>query len=33
MAVCSNCNNPVLPHRVCSVCGYYKGQKVLEVKG
>ena len=32
IAFCSNCNSPVLPHRVCNICGYYKGQKVLEVK-
>lgn len=27
---CSNCGNKVLPHRVCSSCGYYKGRQVLE---
>ncbi len=28
---CSQCGHLVLPHRVCSYCGYYKGKKVLEV--
>jgi large subunit ribosomal protein L32 len=23
---CSNCNEPVLSHRVCPSCGYYKGK-------
>lgn len=32
IAVCPNCGNPTLPHRVCLVCGHYKGRKVLEVK-
>lgn len=28
-AVCKNCSAQVMPHKVCSVCGYYKGKKVL----
>ncbi|HJP14631.1 MAG: 50S ribosomal protein L32 [Nitrospinota bacterium] len=32
VSVCSNCETPVLPHRVCTACGFYKGQKVLAVK-
>ena len=30
---CSNpaCNEMLLPHRVCKVCGYYNGKKVLNV--
>ena len=28
-AVCSNCNAKVMPHRICAVCGYYKGRKVI----
>ncbi len=28
-AICSNCNNRVMAHRVCGVCGFYKGKKVL----
>ncbi|MFO8087694.1 MAG: 50S ribosomal protein L32 [Bacteroidales bacterium] len=27
---CSNCGSPVLYHRVCSTCGYYKGIQVIE---
>jgi large subunit ribosomal protein L32 len=26
---CSQCNEPVLPHRVCSNCGYYQGREVV----
>ncbi|MDP3919599.1 MAG: 50S ribosomal protein L32 [Candidatus Omnitrophota bacterium] len=29
---CSNCGVTVLPHRVCSACGYYKGRQVLTIK-
>ncbi|MFB3905565.1 MAG: 50S ribosomal protein L32 [Acidobacteriota bacterium] len=29
---CSNCGTPVLPHRVCPNCGYYKGRQVIEVE-
>jgi large subunit ribosomal protein L32 len=25
---CPNCNSPRLPHRVCPVCGFYKGREV-----
>jgi large subunit ribosomal protein L32 len=27
---CPHCHNPRLPHRVCPVCGYYKGREVVE---
>lgn len=26
---CPNCNEPVLPHRVCPSCGQYKGREVM----
>jgi len=26
---CPQCHNPRLPHRVCPVCGYYKGREVV----
>jgi len=26
---CSNCGAPVLYHRVCTDCGYYKGQPAI----
>lgn len=29
VSACSNCTEPILPHRVCAHCGYYKGKKVL----
>lgn len=28
---CPNCQEPVLPHRVCAACGTYNGRKVLDV--
>jgi large subunit ribosomal protein L32 len=30
IAICSNCASPVAYHRVCSECGYYKGQPAIE---
>lgn len=30
MAVCPNCGEMKLAHRVCKECGYYKGEPVLE---
>lgn len=29
---CPKCNAKIIPHRVCSNCGYYKGQDVLEIE-
>lgn len=31
LAVCSHCARPVLPHRVCTNCGYYAGRQVIDV--
>jgi len=28
---CPKCGKPKLPHVVCSNCGYYKGQEVINV--
>ncbi len=28
--VCPNCQELMLPHRVCSSCGFYKGKEVIE---
>ncbi len=28
---CSQCGEPVLPHRICAACGYYRGRQVLTV--
>lgn len=27
---CSNCGAPVIYHRVCSECGFYKGKLTIE---
>jgi large subunit ribosomal protein L32 len=32
VALCSNCGSPVLYHRVCGECGYYKGKLAVEKK-
>ncbi len=29
---CPQCAEPMLPHRVCPKCGYYKGRQVVEPK-
>ena len=29
---CPQCNEPVLPHRVCPNCGFYQGREVVEQK-
>jgi large subunit ribosomal protein L32 len=30
--LCPKCKEPVLPHRACAACGYYKGREVLKVE-
>ena len=30
---CSKCGKLILPHIVCSFCGYYKGREVIDVLG
>jgi len=32
LITCSNCKSRILPHRVCTVCGFYKGEKVIKMK-
>ncbi len=32
LSQCSNCREPMRPHRVCRNCGYYKGRAVIDVK-
>ena len=32
ISVCPNCKSPKLPHRICSICGYYKGRQVIQIK-
>ena len=29
---CHQCNEPVLPHRLCSNCGHYQGREVVKAK-
>ena len=31
LVTCSKCKSPIKPHEVCKVCGYYNGQKVLDM--
>lgn len=28
---CPKCGQPLLPHRVCLYCGYYKGEEIVDV--
>jgi len=28
--ICSNCGEPVMPHRICRHCGFYRGRKMLK---
>jgi large subunit ribosomal protein L32 len=28
---CPQCTEPMLPHRVCAHCGYYKGRQIVMV--
>ena len=30
---CGHCEQPVLPHHVCSNCGYYQGREVVAAEG
>lgn len=30
ISTCPSCNEPKLPHRVCSSCGTYKGKEVID---
>lgn len=32
LTTCSQCREPVLPHRVCPRCGYYNGRQAIPVK-
>lgn len=29
---CPNCSEPIMPHVLCSSCGFYKGKKVQSTK-
>ncbi len=30
LSLCPKCGSPMLPHRACPECGYYKGRQVVE---
>lgn len=30
LSICPNCGAKKLPHRVCPVCGYYKGKIIID---
>jgi len=32
ISVCKNCGAKKLSHRVCPVCGYYKGKQIITIK-
>lgn len=29
---CPKCKKPMLPHRACGYCGYYKNREIVKVK-
>ena len=31
LAKCPKCDDPIMPHTVCKTCGYYNGEKIIEV--
>jgi large subunit ribosomal protein L32 len=31
LSLCPNCNREKPPHIVCPHCGYYKGEKIIDV--
>ncbi|WMJ82615.1 50S ribosomal protein L32 [Oscillospiraceae bacterium LTW-04] len=32
LSKCTQCGELKMPHRVCSVCGFYKGKEVVKVE-
>ncbi|UCG13944.1 MAG: 50S ribosomal protein L32 [Deltaproteobacteria bacterium] len=32
LSLCSQCNEPKLPHHACPSCGTYKGREVIQVE-
>lgn len=28
LATCTNCGEPVMPHRICPHCNFYRGKRV-----
>ncbi len=33
LSTCPECKQPVMPHRICPGCGFYKGRTVIEKEG
>ncbi|MDR2343250.1 MAG: 50S ribosomal protein L32 [Spirochaetaceae bacterium] len=33
VVACGKCGNPILLHRVCPKCGFYRGRQIIEPKG
>lgn len=31
-SVCPKCKKPVLPHRACPACGFYKDKEIIKIK-
>ena len=29
---CPQCEKPIIPHRICPFCGYYKGSQIVAIK-
>jgi large subunit ribosomal protein L32 len=32
MSICPRCKSKISPHRVCHVCGFYKGKDILKLQ-
>ena len=32
LSTCPQCGEPMMPHRVCNSCGYYKNREVIETE-
>ena len=32
LSPCPNCEEPMMSHRVCPACGFYKGRQILTIK-
>lgn len=32
LVLCPQCQTPILPHRVCQNCGYYKGKERIKIE-
>lgn len=32
LSTCKQCGASILPHRICSHCGYYKGKQTITIK-